>query len=81
MAKKKQGGKIRQQTRTAGKRLGLKVGHDQKVGPGMILIRQRGTKYHAGSGVKAGRDHTLYSIKEGRVEFGKKLGKTVVSVN
>jgi large subunit ribosomal protein L27 len=47
----------------------------------MILIRQRGTKYGAGNNVKVGRDHTLYSVKEGTVKFGKNQGKTVVSVN
>lgn len=81
MAKKKQGAKTRQQTRVPGKRLGLKVNHGEAVGPGMVLVRQRGTKYNAGDGVKVGRDHTLYAVKEGKVNFGKKHGKTVVSIN
>lgn len=81
MAKKKQGGKTKQQTRVSGKRLGLKVSDGEPVTPGMILVRQRGTKVNAGNGVKVGRDHTLYSAKEGKVSFGKRQGKTVVSVN
>jgi len=81
MAKKKQAGKLRQQKRVKGKRLGVKVAEGQKVGVGMILVRQRGTKVGAGNGVKVGRDHTLYSIAEGTVKFGKRQGKTVVSVN
>lgn len=52
----------------------------QKVGAGMVLVRQRGTKIGAGSGVKVGRDHTLYSVVEGTIEFGKKHGKTIVLV-
>jgi large subunit ribosomal protein L27 len=80
MAKKKQVGKLKQQKRPKGKRLGVKVADGQKVSTGMILVRQRGTKFGAGSGVKVGRDHTLYSVIEGTVEFGKKHGKTVVSI-
>ncbi|MCH7730512.1 50S ribosomal protein L27 [Patescibacteria group bacterium] len=80
MAKKKQAGKLRQHKRPDGKRLGVKVGNGEKVSPGMVLIRQRGTKYRAGAGVSVGRDHTLFAIKEGQVEFGRKLGKTQVSI-
>jgi len=80
MAKKKQGGKTAQHKRPDGKRLGLKVGNGEKVSAGMILVRQRGTKYRAGLGVSVGRDHTLFAVKEGKVEFGRKLGKTQVSV-
>lgn len=46
----------------------------------MILIRQRGTSVGKGSGVKVGRDFTLYAITEGTVKFGQKLGKKIVSV-
>ena len=80
MAKKKQGGKISQHVRPDGKRLGVKVIHGQDVKPGMILVRQRGTVFAAGDGVKVGRDHTLYSLTQGLVEFGKKRGKKMVSV-
>ena len=80
MAKKKQGGKISQLVRPDVKRLGVKVIHGQDVKPGMILVRQRGTVFAAGDGVKVGRDHTLYSLTQGLVEFGKKRGKKIVSV-
>lgn len=80
MAKKKQAGKLKQHKRPAGKRLGVKVAHGETVASGMILVRQRGTKFHAGEGVKVGRDHTLFAIREGIVKFGQKLGKKTVSV-
>lgn len=81
MSKKKQGGKTVQYKRPEGKRLGVKVGQGQKVNSGMILVRQRGTKIKAGDGVKIGRDHTLYSSYEGFVNFGKKLGRKLVSIS
>jgi len=77
----KAGGKISQKVSPAGKRLGVKVAHGEKVFPGAILLRQRGTKVLAGKNVKVGRDHTLYSVKEGIVKFGKKLGKKIISVS
>ena len=80
MSKKKQGGKITQHVRPTGKRLGVKVADGQSVGPGMILVRQRGTKFKAGEGVRIGRDHTLYAVVEGIVRFGKRLGQKRVSV-
>ncbi len=60
--------------------MGLKVSEDQVVSAGAILIKQRGTKYHAGDGVDIGRDHTLFALKQGKVKFGKKFSKTTVSV-
>jgi large subunit ribosomal protein L27 len=80
MSKKKQGGKLKQQKRTQPKYLGLKVADGQKVISGVILARQRGTKFGAGKGVKVGRDHTLFAITSGVVRFGKKLGKKNISV-
>jgi len=80
MSKKKQGGKLKQQKRTQPKYLGLKVADGQKVISGVILARQRGTKFGAGEGVKVGRDHTLFAITSGIVRFGKKLGKKKISV-
>lgn len=71
------------------KRLGVKVSGGQKIRPGMIIIRQRGSKYFAGSGVGIGNDDTIYAKKEGTVTFnskaikkfsGKKIDKTFVSV-
>lgn len=80
MAKKKQGGKTNQQTNREGKRLGVKVSGGQYVGPGEILVRQRGTKFHVGMNVRIGRDHTLYAAKEGKVLFSTKQGDSFVSV-
>ncbi len=80
MSKKKQGGKLVQQKRTQPKYLGLKVGQGEKVQAGSILVRQRGTKFKAGVGVKVGRDHTLYALKAGIVKFGQKTGRKQVSI-
>lgn len=80
MAHKKQGGKLNQQSNRAGKRLGIKVSGSQKVGPGEILVRQRGTRFHAGKNVRVGRDYTLYSAKGGRVEFKIKHGDSFVHI-
>ena len=80
MAKKKAGGKTTQHVSPAGKRLGLKVGAGQNVTAGSILIRQKGKLVLAGLGVKMGRDHTLFALKNGVVTFGKKLGKKMISV-
>lgn len=80
MAKKKAGGKASQHVSPKGKRLGLKISGGQRVTPGTILVRQRGTRYSAGFGVKAGRDQTLFSLVDGVVKFSQKLGKKMVSV-
>ncbi len=69
MAHKKAGGSSRNGRDTAGRRLGLKKFGDEAVVPGNIIIRQRGTKYHPGTGVGMGRDHTLFALIEGRVKF------------
>lgn len=62
------------------KRLGVKVFGNQDVIPGNIIIRQRGTKVHAGTGTLLGRDFTISSKIKGKVEFYKKLGKSYVRV-
>ena len=80
MAHKKAGGKTSQHVRPSGKRLGVKMSDGQKVAPGMILVRQRGTLIKAGDGVKIGRDHSLYAVTQGVVKFKQKLGKKFVSV-
>ena len=80
MAHKKAGGKTSQHVRPTGKRLGLKISQGQKVSPGMILVRQRGTAVKAGAGVKVGRDHTLFASSEGVTKFSQKYGKKHLSV-
>ncbi len=61
------------------KRLGIKLYGGQAVIAGNIIVRQRGTRYHAGAGVDMGRDHTLFAIRDGVVLFDKEHRK--VSVN
>ncbi len=80
MAHKKAAGKLNIQTRTPGKRLGLKVAHGEVVTAGEVLVRQRGTKLRAGANVKVGRDHTLYSVVGGVVKMEKRLGRNQLSV-
>lgn len=81
MAHKKAGGsKARQKTRVAGKRLGLKVGSDQNIPAGSILVRQRGRGIAPGGGTRMGRDFTIFAIKEGKVSFATRSGKKYVSV-
>lgn len=62
------------------KRLGVKVYGSEKVKPGNIIIRQRGTKVNAGPGTMLSRDFTILALKEGVVKFYKKRGELFVSV-
>lgn len=80
MSKKKAGGRIAQHVRPSGKRLGVKVTSGEKVVGGMVLVRQRGTRFKAGRGVRVGRDYTLYATANGLVRFSQKFGKKIVSV-
>ena len=80
MSKTKAGGKTRQHPPRKGKRLGLKIFGGEKIKSGQIIIRQRGTKFHPGEGVGLGRDHTLFALKEGIVEFKKHRGENVVFI-
>lgn len=64
-----------------GRRLGAKLSDGQFATAGSIIYRQRGTKVHPGNNVGIGKDHTIFAIAEGKVQFSKKAGdKTVVSV-
>ena len=80
MSTHKAAGKTKQHVSPAGKRLGVKRTHGQAVSTGEILVRQRGTVFHAGKNVKVGRDHTLYAVAAGAVNFGTKLGKKFISI-
>ena len=81
MAHKKAGGSSRNGRDSAGKRLGVKKFGGEAVIPGNIIIRQRGTKFHPGSNVGLGRDHTIFATAEGNVKFETKAGgRTYVSV-
>ncbi|MCH9755663.1 MAG: 50S ribosomal protein L27 [Gammaproteobacteria bacterium] len=72
MATKKAGGSTRNGRDSNPKYLGVKRYGGQRVNAGEILVRQRGTKFHAGPGVGLGRDHTLFALAEGLVRFVKK---------
>jgi len=72
MAHKKAGGSTRNGRDSESKRLGVKKFGGEQVAPGNIIIRQRGTQYHAGANVRIGRDHTLYASVPGRVAFAVK---------
>jgi len=80
MATKKAGGSSRNGRDSAGRRLGPKKSDGQSVIPGNIIIRQRGTKFHPGKNVGLGRDHTIFALIEGRVQFSSKKGHKVVSI-
>lgn len=77
MAHKKAGGSSRNGRDSAGKRLGLKRGGGEVVLAGNILVRQRGTKYHPGSNVGMGRDHTLFAKVEGKVTFDRRANDRI----
>ncbi len=82
MAHKKAGGSSRNGRDSAGKRLGVKRFGGQGVLAGNILVRQRGTKFYPGRNVGVGKDHTLFALVEGRVEFHDgKLGRKYISVD
>ena len=81
MAHKKAGGSSRNGRDSAGRRLGVKKFGGEHVTPGNIIIRQRGTKWHPGDNVGIGKDHTIFALVEGKVQFGKARGdRTTVSV-
>jgi large subunit ribosomal protein L27 len=69
MAHKKAGGSTRNGRDSESKRLGVKRFGGENVAAGSILVRQRGTRFHAGPNVGVGRDHTLFAKAAGRVEF------------
>ena len=69
MAHKKGGGSTRNGRDSKPKMLGVKVFGGQEVQPGAIIVRQRGTKFHPGTNVGVGRDHTLYALAAGKVSF------------
>ena len=62
------------------KRLGIKLYAGEKVIPGNILVRQKGTKFNPGLGVKMGGDYTIFAVKPGVVQFGQKRGGKFISV-
>ena len=82
MAHKKAGGSSRNGRDSAGRRLGVKKFGGESVIAGNIIVRQRGTKFHPGTNVGMGKDHTLYSKISGKVSFKqKKHSRTYVNID
>ena len=69
MAHKKAGGSSRNGRDSQSKRLGIKAFGGELVNAGSIIVRQRGTKFHAGANVGIGKDHTLFALATGKVKF------------
>ncbi|MCL4208286.1 50S ribosomal protein L27 [Patescibacteria group bacterium] len=82
MSHVKASGKVAQhaQGKRHGKRLGLKKSGGEKIQVGQIIVKQRGAKYKVGKGVGMGKDHTIFAMIDGLVKFGKRFGKTTISV-
>jgi len=80
MAHKKGGGSSRNGRDSESKRLGVKAFGGQEVTAGSIIVRQRGTRIHAGRGVGKGSDDTLFATAQGVVRYGTRRGRREVSV-
>ncbi len=80
MAHKKGQGSSRNGRDTEGKRLGVKKFAGQRVVPGNIIVRQRGTTFHPGSGVGLGRDYTIFATEEGTVDFVTRMNRRYINV-
>ena len=72
MAHKKAAGSTRNGRDSESKRLGVKKFGGEVVIPGNIIVRQRGTRFHAGENMGVGRDHTLFALSDGKVKFEQK---------
>ncbi len=80
MAHKTGGGSTRKNRDSVSKRLGVKLFGGQKVKAGNIIVRQKGNKFFPGVGTKQGNDYTIFAIVEGKVEFKKRLGKSIINI-
>jgi len=82
MAQKKGGGSTRNGRDSEAKRLGVKAYGGELIPAGSIIVRQRGTKFHPGNNVGVGKDHTLFALVDGKVQFAVKgkLNKSTVSI-
>ena len=80
MSKTKGGGSTRNGRDSNAQRLGVKAFGGETVSAGSILIRQRGTKFHAGKNVGRGGDDTLFALVEGSVKFGQRGGRKVIDI-
>lgn len=80
MAHVKAGGVAKTNKDSVSKRLGVKIYGGQFAKAGNVIVRQKGTRVHAGDGVDIGRDYTIFATRVGKVNFSQKRGKQVVSV-
>lgn len=80
MAHKKGGSTTKKNRDSISKRLGVKRYGGQIVSTGNIIVRQKGNKFYSGKGSKQGNDYTIFAVTSGKVEFKKRLDKTLVSV-
>ena len=82
MAQKKGGGSTRNGRDSQPKMLGVKAFGGELISAGSIIVRQRGTQFHPGTNVGLGKDHTLFALVDGRVQFAVKgaLNKHTVSI-
>lgn len=80
MAHTKAQGSVKGNRDSRPKKLGVKLYGGQKVIPGNIIVRQKGTKFNAGDGVSMGKDYTLFAVQEGTVRFKTLKGKKYIEV-
>ena len=80
MSKTKGGGSTRNGRDSAAQRLGIKVFDGGLVSAGSIIVRQRGTRFHPGTGVGRGGDDTLFALVDGHVRFEQRNGRRLVEV-
>ena len=80
MAHIKTGGTTKGNRDSISKRLGVKAYGGEKVIPGNIIVRQKGSKFHPGQGVKMGKDFTLFAVREGTVNFKNKLDRKIIEI-
>ena len=81
MAHKKGQGASRNGRDSNSQRLGIKVYGGEVIGAGSIIIRQRGTRFHPGQNVGIGKDHTLFALCDGKVDFGTRRRVNVVALS
>jgi large subunit ribosomal protein L27 len=81
MAHKKAGGSSRNGRDSESKRLGVKTFGGELIPAGSIIVRQRGTQFHPGDNVGIGKDHTLFALKDGKVQFAIKGARKVRTVS
>ncbi len=80
MAHIKAGGVTKGNRDSIAKRLGVKLYGEETVKKGNIIVRQRGTKFHPGSGVKMGKDFTIFAVNDGIIKFKQQQGKNIITV-